>query len=99
MAEVTGMTPSKIQELLSIKADKTYVDNKIGESTDVVGLISNTHANKLVRLNGSGKLTIYTTSIVSSNDPTNKSYVDGRIQLVSSLPDNPDSSVLYLIEE
>ena len=46
----------------------------------------------------------HTTSQISGldtalNNKADKSYVDGRIQLVTALPSNPDPSVLYLVEE
>lgn len=46
----------------------------------------------------------HTTSQISGldtalNGKADKSYVDGRIQLVTALPSNPDPTVLYLVEE
>lgn len=68
-------------------------------STSIVGSSSTDHALKLVRLNGNGALSIYTASITSPTSPTNKDYVDNRIQVVSSLPASPDSNTLYVIPE
>ena len=68
-------------------------------STSIVGSGSTDHAGKLVRLNGKGAVSIYTASITALTDPTNKDYVDSRIQVVSSLPASPDSNTLYVIPE
>ena len=68
-------------------------------STALIGTGTTEHAGKLVRLNANGTLGIYTASITSSTSPTNKAYVDGRIQVVSSLPASPDSNTLYVIPE
>ena len=68
-------------------------------STALIGTGTTEHAGKLVRLNNNGTLGIYTASITSSTSPTNKAYVDGKIQVVSSLPASPDSNTLYVIPE
>lgn len=49
---------------------------EIGNTTHVIGISTNVHANKVVRLDAQGKLAIGAGTVTAGTDPANKSYVD-----------------------
>lgn len=90
-------------------ASKKYVDSvgdtKAGKShkhtmadiSDLPSLAKSITSPGLVTRGDDG--TIYGPASSSAQSLTPKSYVDSRIQLVSSLPSRPESGVLYVIAE
>ena len=68
-------THEYVDAAAAAKADKSYVDN----ATFSIGYSDNRHANKYVKLNADGKVSISTNSVTTGSSPTNKAYVDAAI--------------------
>lgn len=88
-----------LDDALSGKSDEGH-KHAISDVTGLQAALDSkpTHSTMDSGLNGKAdKVHTHTVSQVSGAAST--SYVDGRIQLVSALPSNPDPSVLYLVEE
>lgn len=88
-----------LDDALSGKSDEGH-KHAISDVTGLQAALDSkpTHSTMNSGLNGKAdKVHTHTVSQVSGAAST--SYVDGRIQLVTELPSNPDPSVLYLVEE
>lgn len=70
----------------------------VSEISDLPKIDKNVSGDSLVQRYGNGAILVPDPPPTSTS-ATSKSYVDARIQLVSSLPSNPDSNVLYVIAE
>lgn len=100
-----GINPTKDDHL----ARKAYVDSVGDKKADkshqhTVSDISNfpevangSVVNSLVQRDSGGRF--YAEAPKYKGHVANKEYVDGRIQVVSSLPSSPESDVLYVIAE
>ena len=88
-----------LDDALSGKSDEGH-KHAISDVTGLQAALDSkpTHSTMNSGLDGKAdKVHTHTVSQVSGAAST--SYVDGRIQLVTALPSNPDPSVLYLMEE
>lgn len=72
--------------------------HKVAEISDLPKIDKNVSGDSLVQRYGNGAVLVPDPPPTSTS-ATSKSYVDARIQLVSSLPSKPDSDVLYVIAE
>ena len=94
------------------KANKnhTHTTADITDATDRLGRVSDYYtANKLVRTNANGQLTVYTTSVTEDSSVANKNYVDIEVakkadkshthawSSISERPDIPVTDVGYRI--
>lgn len=70
----------------------------VSEISDLPKIDKNVSGDSLVQRYGNGAILVPDPPPTSTS-ATSKSYVDARIQLVSSLPSKPDSDVLYVIAE
>lgn len=70
----------------------------MADITDLPKIDKNVSGDSLVQRYGNGAILVPDPPPTSTS-ATSKSYVDARIQLVSSLPSKPDSDVLYVIAE
>ena len=66
--------------------------------TDLPKVRTGVTGDTIVQRGGSGQISVPTTPD-AGEAATSKSYVDSRIELVSSLPSSPKSDVLYVIAE
>ena len=70
----------------------------VSDISDLPKIDKNVSGDSLVQRYGNGAILVPDPPPTSTS-ATSKSYVDARIQLVSSLPSKPDSDVLYVIAE
>lgn len=78
------------------KADKKHT-HVSADISDAVSSLGDGAGNRLVKTGPDGRVGI--PEPVNADHEATKGYVDGRIQLVDALPDNPDPSVLYVVRE
>ena len=100
-----GVT-DQLNAAIGNKSDKghTHASADITDATDKLGRVSDYYtANKLVRTNADGQLTVYTTSVTEDSSVANKNYVDievakkadkGHTHAWSSISGRPDIPVL-----
>lgn len=80
------------------KVENSGHTHKVSEISDLPKIDKNVSGDSLVQRYGNGAILVPDPPPTSTS-ATSKSYVDARIQLVSSLPSKPDSDVLYVIAE
>lgn len=80
------------------KVENSGHTHKVAEISDLPKIDKNVSGDALVQRYGNGAVLVPDPPPTSTS-ATSKSYVDARIQLVSSLPSKPDSDVLYVIAE
>lgn len=81
-----------------IKVSQDGHNHTIAEISDLPKIDKNVSGDSLVQRYGNGAILV-SDPPPTSTSATSKAYVDARIQLVSSLPSNPQSDVLYVIAE
>lgn len=79
------------------KADKSH-KHTMSDISDLPAVVTYVRGNALVKRSVNGDIVVPSVPTVPDH-ATSKSYVDARIQLVTSLPSKPSSDVLYVITE
>ena len=81
-----------------VKASQDGHKHTMADITDLPSVRQAPTSETIVQRYSNGNISVPATPGGISS-ATSKSYVDSRIQLVSSLPSSPDSDVLYVIAE
>lgn len=79
------------------KADKSH-KHTMSDVSDLPAVVTYVRGSALVKRSVNGDIVVPSVPTVPDH-ATSKSYVDARIQLVTSLPSKPSSDVLYVIAE
>ncbi|TRX42551.1 pyocin knob domain-containing protein [Corynebacterium guaraldiae] len=79
------------------KADKNH-KHTMSDVSDLPAVVTYVRGSALVKRSVNGDIVVPSVPTVPDH-ATSKSYVDARIQLVTSLPSKPSSDVLYVIAE
>ncbi len=111
-AQANRDVTDQLNAAIGNKANKnhTHTTADITDATDRLGRVSDYYtANKLVRTNANGQLTVYTTSVTEDSSVANKNYVDIEVakkadkshthawSSISERPDIPVTDVGYRI--
>lgn len=93
----TAASKAYVDSVGDKKADKSH-KHTMSDVSDMPLVRQAATANTIVQRYNNGAIVVPETPPTASS-ATSKSYVDSRIQVVSSLPSSPSSDVLYVIPE
>lgn len=93
----TAASKAYVDSVGDKKADKSH-KHTMSDVSDMPLVRQAATANTIVQRYSNGNIAVPETP-ASTSSATSKSYVDSRIQVVSSLPSSPASDVLYVITE